>query len=197
MQRDLAIGVVLLLGTLGSGCAELHGTLLRPLKGNGTTVSAFSPSPNRGRRDVFGPEPVPQLAPKPVKTKAVAAATPDENPYAEAMAPAPAAKPVKRAEDRPVAAATPDPDDLFDFSAPKSPGKGSTRRMQDDPQFTRLNQEMLALEQAEKDYRKATNLELKGACAKRKVKACQLLERRSRNADARHALEKKYRANAG
>jgi hypothetical protein len=194
MQRDLAIGVVLLVGTLGSGCAEMHGTLLRPLKGNGTAVSAFSSTPSRGQSDVFGPEPVPQPAPKPAKAKVATAPTPDENPYAEAMtaspAPAPKAKKV-------VAAPADDMDALFDFSAPKSASRSGSRRMQDDPQFARLNQEMLELEQAEKDYRKASRMELKRACVKHQAKACELLEKRSRNADARHALEKKYRANAG
>ncbi len=191
MHRHTGIAVLLAVGMLGSGCS----TFLRPLKGNGSNVSAFS---SRQRTAAFGSaaastslfphEPV-APAPKPVEPKvAVATVDPDEgNPYAEHPAPAPASP------------NQPDVDALLDFSAPSnsSATRAGFRRMQEDPQFARLNEELLKLDQAERDYRKATRLELKSACARHKAKACELLERRSRNADARHALERKYRASAG
>ncbi len=101
----------------------------------------------------------------------VAAATPDENPYAEAMTPSSA-------------------------PAPKAGGPSGSRRMQDDPQFARLNDELLELDQAEKDYRKASRLELKSACAKRQWRrraSCSSAGTTTRTP----ALEKNYRSNAG
>lgn len=78
-----------------------------------------------------------------------------------------------------------------------APSTARARRMQEDPLFHRLAAEGLKLDDLDRTYRRVKGTSPETACAQKVSSGCALVKQKVRNADARHALERRYGLDAG